>query len=216
MSDLKYIAVLVVIYLFLKYGPTQVINRIIMLFLGKKGLAAVGSKALAAQPDRITLVPRSGPGRPDAKTTVASLEQRGFESAGSYDVPEMKGVIVNLLAKPADSALAVVYEHAKAGIWVDVASRYADGTSFTMTNTHVGGGLDDRPGHPTVRAPKQPPVILAHRLVRERPDGQLLQITAADFPRVFTQAYEESMAWRKGVGLRPDEVKRAGQERMSA
>ncbi|HSL71232.1 MAG TPA: hypothetical protein VK864_13380 [Longimicrobiales bacterium] len=216
MSDLKYIAFLAVLYLLFKFGPTQVINRILMAFLGKSGLEEVGRKALAAQPDRITLQPGPGPAKPEASNAVTALERRGFERAGSYVVREMKGVNVHLLVKPAEGAVAVVYEHVKAGVWADLASRYVDGTSFTITSAPAGNGLDQMPGHVSVAAPRQSPVVLAARLVTERPAGALRQIRAAEFARVFEQAYEESMAWRKGKGVSAAEVKRAGVERVSA
>jgi hypothetical protein len=216
MADLKYIAFLAVLWLIFKFGPVQLVNRIIMAFLGKSGLEDVGRKALAEQPDRITLKAAPGPVKPEALTAVSSLERRGFERAGSFDVLEMKGVKLHLLVKPPESVVGVVYEHPKAGVWADVSSRYADGTSFTITSARAGHGLEKQPGHVSVAAPGQPTAMLALRLVRERPAGALRQITAAEFPGVFQQAYADSMAWRKGKGLSAEEVRRSGLERVSA
>jgi len=216
MSDLKYIAFLAVLWLFFKFGPAQLIRRVTMALLGKKGLEEVGRKALAQQPDRITLGAAQPPTKPQVLVAVSSLERRGFQRAGSFQVREMKGLMLHLLLKTEDSALAVVYDHPKAGVWADLFSRYADGTSFTVTNAPAGNALDQRPGHPSVKAPGQPPAMLAMRLTRERPAGELRAVTAAEFPRVFEQAYEESMAWRKGKGLSAAEVRGSGLERVSA
>lgn len=128
----------------------------------------------------------------------------------------MKGVNLHLLVKAEDCMVAVVYEHAQAGVWADVASRYEDGSSFTVTSARAGAGPDEMPGHRSVRAPGQPPAALALRLMKERPAGQLQRIPAAEAARAFEQAYEESMAWRKGRGLSAAEVKRSGTERISA
>ena len=215
-EDLKYIAFLAVIWLFFKFGPVTLINRVVMFFLGKKGLEDVGRKALAAQPDRITLVNGPGPSKPEAVSAVSILERRGFERAGSFLVPEMKGVNLHLLTKPEESVVAVVYEHPQAGVWADVATRYMDGGSFTVTSAKAGAGLDQQPGHITVRAPGQPPAMLAVRLMKDRPAGHMRQITAAELPRVFEQAYADSMAWRKNKGLSAEEVRRSGSERISA
>ncbi|MGH7462066.1 MAG: hypothetical protein ACREMA_13730, partial [Longimicrobiales bacterium] len=193
-----------------------VVNRITMLLLGTKGLLDVGRKALDQQPDRITLVPGKAPIKPEARSALSALERRGFERAGSFEVREMKGVLLHLLVKTMESAVAVVYEHTKAGVWADLSTRYADGSSYTITSSRIGGGLDDRPGHKMVRSPGQPPAMLAVRLMKDRPSGQMQQISAAEFARVFEQAYAESTAWRKGKGLTAEEVRRAGSERISA
>jgi hypothetical protein len=215
-ADLGYIAFLAFIWLFLKFGPTQLINRLIMAVLGKKGLENVGATALAAQPDRITLMRGPSPHKPEAATSVTSLERRGFERAGSFEVPEMKGLHLHLLVNTQESMIGVVYEHPKAGVWSDVASRYEDGTSFTVTSTQLGGGLEERPGHATMRAVGQPPAALAMWCLKQRPAGQLKRVTTADVVQVFEQAYAESMTWRKGKGLSAAEVKRAGLEKISA
>ena len=215
MSDLKYIAFLAVIWLILKFGPFQLVRRITMAFLGKSGLEDVGRKALAEQPNSITLHRVNGPVKAEALTSVSSLERRGFERAGSYDVREMKGVTLHLLVKPVESAVAVVYEHVKVGVWADVSTRYADGTSFTITSAPAGQGLDKQPGHVSVSAPRQPAPMLAVRLLRERPAGAMRQITALEFPGVFCQAYADSMAWRKNKGLSADEVRRSGLEKIA-
>jgi hypothetical protein len=156
MSDLKYIAFLAVVYLFLKFGPAQIINRVIMLLLGKGGLEAVGRKALAEQPDRISLTGGPGPKRIEAVNAISMLERRGFEKAGSFEVREMKGINLHLLVKPSDNAVAVVYEHPKAGVWADLSSRYEDGTSFTVSSARAGNALEQRPGHAMVSLPASP------------------------------------------------------------
>ncbi|MGH7471206.1 MAG: hypothetical protein ACRENP_24925 [Longimicrobiales bacterium] len=216
MGDLKYIAFLAALYLFFKFGPARLINRVIMFFLGKSGLEDVGRKALAQQPDRISLVPGPSPIRPEAMNAVSSLERRGFERAGSFVIPEMKGVNLHLMVKTADRVVAVVYEHVQAGVWADVSCRYEDGTSFTISSARAGNALEQRPGHPMVKAPGQPPAMLAMRVTTERPAGALKAVAASDFARLFEQVYEESTAWRKNKGLSAEEVKGSGLERISA
>ena len=216
MSDLKYIAFLAVIWLILKFGPIQLVNRFIMALLGKSGLENVGRKALASQPDRITLTRVQSPTKFEVVTAISSLERRGFERAGSFEVAEMKGLSLDLLVNVQECMVGVIYDHSKAGVWGDVATRYEDGSSFTVTSTRVGAGLDERPGHATMRAAGQPPAALAMWCLKQRPAGEMKRITVAEVVRVFEQAYAESMAWRKGRGLSAGEVKRAGLEKISA
>jgi hypothetical protein len=213
MSEWLYIGFLVVAYVVIKRLPGEVMNRIVMWVIGKAGLEAIGKKALSAQPDHLTLDTRpAGSARPEAANAIESLTKRGFATAGTYAVREMAGVVVHFLVKPADSAVAVVYEHPKAGVWCDLQSAYQDGSSFTLTNAKMGGGLEERPGHTSVRAPGLPPVILHLRLVRERPAGELRQISAGEIAKHFTDAYAESMAWRKHRGLSAREVKASALE----
>jgi hypothetical protein len=217
MSEWLYIGLLAVAYFVIKRLPAEVMDRIVMWVIGKSGLEAVGRKALAAQPDHLTLDARpAGSGRPEAANAVESLQKRGFAQAGTYSVREMAGVIVHFLVKPEDSAVAVIYEHPKAGVWCDLQSAYADGSSYTLTNAKLGGGLEERPGHTSVRAPGLPPVILHLRLVRERPTGDMRRFGAGEVAQHFTDAYAESTAWRKYRGLSSRDVKASALEPRSA
>jgi hypothetical protein len=217
MSEWLYIGFLAVAYFVIKRLPAEILNRVVMWVIGKTGLEAVGKKALSSQPDRITLDGRpAGSSRPEASNAIESLQKRGFGPAGTYSVREMQGVIVHFLVKPTDAAVAVVYEHPKAGVWCDLQTAYQDGTSFTLTNAKMGGGLDERAGHASVRAPGLPPVILHLRLVRERPQGEMRQISAGEIVKHFTDAYADSMAWRKNRGISAREVKASALEPRQA
>src|SRR5438034_6276192 len=44
---------------------------------------------------------------------------------------------------------AVIYEHPKAGIWINFVVLFQDGSSITFTNTQ-DRGMEKRPGHPTL------------------------------------------------------------------
>src|SRR5262250_641284 len=57
---------------------------------------------------------------------VVPLLKRGFTDLGPYSVDVMPHVTLRFLVNPAVSIYACVYEHAKAGIWLDLVSRYDD------------------------------------------------------------------------------------------
>jgi hypothetical protein len=212
-GDLKYIALLAVAWLILKFMPAETWTRLIMAVLGRKGLEGVGRVALAGQPDRITLVPRNGaPSRPEAVSALEQLGRRGFASAGSFAVPQMKDLPVHFMVKPDECAVAAVYEHPQAGVWCDITSKYQDGGSWLITNAPLGSGLEDRPGHLKVRAPGLTATALHLRFARERKPGALVPVPATAVPQFFTDAYAEEMVWRKGRGLSAEEVRRAGME----
>src|SRR5438876_3864564 len=170
---------------------------ITLLLLGDKGRARVGQQALARQPDRISLAARPDPPGAEAQRILGGLTREGFSPAGSFAVAEMGGLPIHFMVKPAESAVAAVYEHPKAGVWCDLFTRYQDGTSFTFATSRMGGGLEQRPGHPCVRASGLEPAAAYGRFVRERPMHAANSYNASEVPAVFADAYAEAMAWRK-------------------
>jgi hypothetical protein len=119
----------------------------------------------------------------------------------------MKGVIVRLMAHPAQSIAACVYEHPQAGHWIDLVCEFSDGRSMTFTTSRPTG-LDQRPGTQTVNAPGTEPEALYQRLLRERPTGDLKEITPTSVSTMFVEAYAKSMKWRKNKGVSVEEVAR--------
>lgn len=208
--DWLVIAVLVALYLLLKNGRLG--PRIVMAMLGARGLAAVGRMSLASQPDELTLELAPGDSDPRARELGEALLRRGFLDGGRFSVREMAGVHVSFLVKPDDAVVAAIYEHAKAGAWCDLNTGYSDGSSFTITSTQMGASLEDRPGHPIVRAPGAHPAALHVRLLRERPAGAMLRVETHQVAEYFADAYATSMAWRKQRGVTVEEVRGAAVE----
>jgi hypothetical protein len=207
MGDLLWIGALALVYLLLKYRADWV-NQLIAAVAGK----AIGRFALASQPDLISLVPGAGAALPQARSAIETLGQRGYEAAGSFTIPEMNGLPVHFMVRGAESAIAVVYEHAKAGVWTDIVCRYQDGRRFTVNNARTGGGLEQQPGHITVRKPGLSTAALCLTFQRERPAGALLPVVAADVPAIFEQAYADEMAWRRNRGISRGEVQNVARE----
>src|SRR5215212_5706154 len=142
-------------------------------------LSKVGETAMAQQPDEIHLEQESEEvwvDRGEAEELALSLRRLGFEEAGVYRIREMEGVVVRLMAHPARSIAACVYEHPQAGHWIDLVCEYSDGRSVTFTTSRPTG-LDQRPGTQTINAPGTEPEALYQRLLRERPTGDLKEVT---------------------------------------
>jgi hypothetical protein len=131
----------------------------------------VGATALARQPDTIHLEPASAETWRDAENArrvATALEALGFETAGSFRVPELPGITLELLAHPGESMYAAVYEHPQAGTWFEYFVRCQDGTSATFT-TLAPTGLDDRPGHAIVRSVGADPRSLFEKAQERKP-----------------------------------------------
>ena len=166
-------------------------------------LKEVRRQALAKQPDQIRLFPQPGYQwkKPVAVSKLANpLAARGFTDLGPYRIDVMPDVTLRFLVNPAVSIYACVYEHARTGIWLDLVSRYADGSGATFT-TLGGSGMNQRPHDTIVRAPSASSEALYGRMLRERPQRTLLRLDAATVIRLFEGAYAEQRLWRKTEGI---------------
>jgi hypothetical protein len=171
---------------------------------------AVGRSALRKQPDRIELREAGLQAWKDgaaADRLTEPLLLLGYEKAGTFTVREMPGVVLRLLVHLRECVLGVVYEHPQAGRWVELATRYAGGTAFTVTSV-ADHGLALRPGHPVTHLPDVGPATLHSRLLALRPPNAMERIEAGRAARVFEQGYAEAMAWRKSRGVSRAEVVR--------
>lgn len=103
---------------------------------------------------------------------------------------------------PARSAAStpIVYEYPRAGIWLDLVTRYEDGTSVTFSTSPRGGTLDPRPGCEKVNEPGGEPGSLWKRFIAERPDRPRAEHTAENFVALFEKAYADEIDWRNSRG----------------
>jgi len=199
----------------MSYGTIALIAVAILLLtpLSRILLAAlfgrsIGQAALARQPDTIHLKPSEAAKLRHAervKSLAAEYQQRGFEDAGLYSIPEMPGVYVQLLAHRADSMYAAIYDHPVAGVFYDVVSRYADGSVWTHTTARATG-LKQRPNTRMVNLPGSEPSALIDNARRERPQTGLKSCSTATAVTDFETAYADYMAWIKQRGLTTGEV----------
>lgn len=188
--------------------------RILMLLLVRMGLRAgladIGNQAAAKQPDAIHLASLPGHSWNDDAAVAAlakPLPALGFSDAGIYCIPELAGFYLKLFVQPEQRVAACIYEHSKVGTWIDLFSHYQDGTSFTSTTARPTG-LDQRPGARTVHAPGTDTDSLYQQILRERPAGDLEEMTVANVVGRFENAYARATAWRKNKGVSADEVAR--------
>lgn len=183
---------------------SPVLRVLVALVAGKQ----IGAAALAKQPDRIGLqraVPTAWKNSAAPGAIAAVLSSRGFEDAGVYTVPEMPGILVQLLADSREGVYAAIYEHAQAGIWFDLVSKFQDGTSVTYT-TSPATGLKPRPGHPSVNMRGSETVAVLNKMLAMRPKRPNSGASVGMAVSFFEQAYAETIAYRKRVGISTREV----------
>jgi hypothetical protein len=183
-----------------------------------KTAETIGRQAVEKQPDEIHLM-RRGPqvwSDPERASALANaLLATGFEDGGTFAVDELPNVYVHLFADRRHSIAANICEHPKAGLWLELVSRYVDGTVATFS-TLKPTGLDHRPGFMMVNAPAAEPAALLERALAERPNKALHPVHASDAPQLFEQGYAQSIAWRKQRGVTAAEVVQVAQRNKAA
>src|SRR5262249_20785985 len=140
-----------------------------------------------------------------ANAATAPLRPLGFRDAGIYSVPEMPGLLLRILVHEQENAYAIFYEHPKAGCFADVAIRYQDGGSLTVSSNGPTG-LRDRPDHPVIHMKGASLPELFARLKEDRLPLPVRALTVDGAPKEFEAAYAESIAWRKKAGVSSREV----------
>jgi hypothetical protein len=178
----------------------------------------ISDRSLAKLPDQIHLARRTDQVWKDRAAEAALAEplvDAGFEDAGTFVIDEMPGVLCRLLVHPADAIAAAIHEHPKAGLWLELVTRYHDGTTATFKNRRPSG-IDPRPGHLVTCVPGAGSLALLERVRAERPLKTLTPISAATYPRTFEAGYAEHMSWRKSHGVSAREIAQVAQNRKAA
>lgn len=190
------------------------LKRILKSLRTRTGSGAIGLEALDRQPDSIRLRRRTFEWQNPAavQNLIGPLLARSFSEVGDFSIAEIPQLKVRFLVKPANSIYACIYERAKAGIWLDLVSRYDDGSIATFT-TAADPGIEHRPQDTMVYAPLLSVDMLYTRMVKERPHGNLARVDAKSVVSLFQDVYREQTEWRKKLGAPTAEVAKAQAER---
>ncbi len=157
--------------------------------------------ALSYVPVRIHLQPASEiEWKQVAAVQQAAQEvtEAGFESLGTFTIEEMGFVRLQGFVARDQTAYAVIYEHDKAGVWVDLVCDYEDGTSLTYANLKPTG-MEGRPGHLKTFRPGSARDLVTAFLRERRQDGLKL-LSASSFVTDLQQAYADETDWRNARG----------------
>ncbi|HEV3339776.1 MAG TPA: hypothetical protein VG125_05450 [Pirellulales bacterium] len=134
----------------------------------------------------------------EAASLIEPLRQAGFGEVGSFAIQPGEIALV-ALCRPSDSIYAVVYQHPKAGVWLDLITRYQDGSRIIYCSQR--DTLLDRPEHTAVRYYEGTPAQeLLSRFLAERPSKPMESMSADDFVGHFEGAYAESLDWMMARG----------------
>jgi len=207
--------ILVLLAILLLLGAARpLLKQLIARLLGR----AIGEHALQQQPDTIHLERAVSPQwtNPSAIATIADpLLSRGFQDAGTYRIAELAPIQVRLLAHPGDFFYAAIYQHAQAGVWFDLYSRYRNGRTATFTTCRPTG-LSSRPGHLNVNMHGSSAVAVLDRARAERPKDAFAPVSAEQATADFEAGYAESIAWRRKRGISAREVAEVAKQSRAA
>lgn len=152
-------------------------------------------------PPRIKLVKLDGidwQHADEVQTLVETLRQARFEEIGDFRIEPTK-VLLRAFCKPSESTYSIVYESPKSGAWLDLVTRYLDGTKATYTT--LRDTLLDRPESHSMRFHEGASAEeLLKRFLAERPKKPMRPVSADEFVEFFEQAHAEHMDWRMARG----------------
>ncbi len=170
-------------------------------------LEEAANRAIDKQPDEIHMI-----AAPDHAWTnqaavnayAQSLSALGFSDAGAFTIDVLPAATRFLLKKP-DDVYAVIYEHPKAGVWLNLVILYENGGSMTLTTT-PDRGLEKRPGHPTLHAPGATAdelYAMTQKLLNEPKRKALMPSSIIG---EFERAWADGVKWRKSRGMSATEA----------
>jgi|GEM_PF-1222944 len=151
----------------------------------------------------INLLPIDQPKwRDTAKITglINAFQQKGFESAGDYECPEIPSLIISGFVHPSEQMAGVIYDHPTLGIWVDIGVHYNDGGSLTVSNAPRGHELDHMPQQTKFYSKGSSFNELFEKVLTERREAGRIAITKEKFVPEFIAQYQKEMRWRKDRG----------------
>jgi hypothetical protein len=201
--------------LFLQIVGALCVGLVVLMFLGfialmllrfwllRKLGATLGDLRYVHVPARLQLwAARSIDWRDAGKVqqNVAELRDLGFVDAGMYGSEALDYLRIQGMANERSSVYAAIYEHDKAGVWLDLVSLYENGDGVTHTNAPEGDEVDSRPGQSKVYDHKASTADLYRRHVAERRADGLRPTPASGFMHALEQSYADAMDWRNARG----------------
>jgi len=205
------------LFVFVVAVDLLVLRRFLPLLALRGTLQKVGTNAIQRQPDAIHLQAADISAWPEAQGALdlaAPLLGEGFQEAGIFTVPELPGVVLQLLAQPIESMYAAIYEHPKAGRWLELTTRYPDG-SYASFSTLRPTGLKPRPGCMSFREPGAAPAGLYKKALSHRPKSTPQPASVSGAVSDFEAGYASDIAWRKAQGVTSEEVAEVYRRRVA-
>jgi len=198
------IAILIAAVIFIKLLPRLIVRQVARVAFSK-----IGEKALANVPEQIQLAQVAAPQWKNSAVVqqqAGPLLQSGFSDLGTFSVDKMPGALLRMLFHAKTFAAAHIFEHPKAGNWIEFVTRYTDGSGDYLA-TLPDQGIASPPWVRMVRADQRTPTdrLFQHHLAQREVDG-IKPVAAREVVHEFEDAYMRYMIWKNNKGITPEEV----------
>ena len=143
------------------------------------------------------------------------LRREEFEQLGPYLIPEA-GVSIDFWFNSELEMNAAIANHPKAGMWLNVYTRYEDASSFGASNKNAPP-VDPRPTKVTqYLGPDATAEAVIERARLGRPGGVRHRPSRDKFLSDYAAGWREDVEWRRARGTSAEEYKRVDQAKAKA
>jgi hypothetical protein len=123
------------------------------------------------------------------------LQALGFQDAGRYQNSELRKAYGWAFVHPQAGVTVVLMTFAGQGDYFEMATHYADGTSFALANAPLIGVLPRAPHWTVQRVEESDPASVYERLLRERPEKPLDPDQVDDFAIRYPARWARIADW---------------------
>jgi len=142
------------------------------------------------------------------------LRALGFVDAGSFQLPELGGLLMAGFVHSGERLVATVYDHRTIDPTFDICCDFEDETGVSATNSSAGDTLDKRPGHPILWLGKISVREVFDAIQKHPQPSSRKPIFRDGFPAQFKKSYAEGMNWRlKKGGASREEIRRQAEKK---
>ena len=177
---------------------------VLMLRKGRQVLPSVDKTIFTRQPDSVHLSRVQSPAWNDemsVRQLAEPLLLSGFQDLGAYSVNRSQGMLIRILFQPQSYVAAHIFDHPTAGNWIEMATRYEDGSTDVVT-TLAPTGAKNPDWFRRVQAEQGTPTrqIYERYLATRRQQG-IEMLSAADAVGEFEDVYQKLALWRQESGV---------------
>jgi hypothetical protein len=187
----------------------RTVAHLMMRRAGRQALVEVGKRAVTKLPEFIRLTRLESPAWTNeelVRQQAEPLVRCGFQDAGVYRVDKMPGVLIRMLCEPQTGVAAHIYDHPRAGSWIEMVTRYHDGSTHAVT-TLPPTGMRHPEWFRKIQADKATPTNkIYERFLPMRQQQGIKTIATSDVVSEFEEEYRKLALWRQEAGISPQEV----------
>jgi hypothetical protein len=187
----------------------RILTYLLMRRAGRQALAEAGKRALTKLPEYVSLSRVEFPDWTNQELVRQQAEPLfgcGFQDAGVYRIDKMPGVLIRMLCQPLTGVAAHIYDHPRSGSWVEMVTRYDDGSTHSVS-TLPPNGMKHPDWFRKIQADKTIPANKIYdRFLPQRQQHGIKVVATNEVVREFEDFYHKLALWRREAGISAQEV----------